>query len=101
MCYHDQYTLYVVPSYILYLTFLYRAPNVINSNPGMVMPSQKFNSDDEWLSYASKIIRAAIDYKQQIDKYVDLTPCVSSVYIIYKSIYFKVVVTVIIIAFPD
>ncbi|XP_067931343.1 carnitine O-acetyltransferase-like isoform X2 [Watersipora subatra] len=45
----------------------YRAPNVINSNPGMVMPTQRFNSDEEWLAYAARLIRAGIDYKQQID----------------------------------
>lgn len=50
-----------------------RGPNVINSNPGMVMPSQTFNSDNEWLAYAAKMIRAGIDYKQLIDKYVIFT----------------------------
>ncbi|KAF6034717.1 hypothetical protein EB796_006976 [Bugula neritina] len=45
----------------------YREPCVINSNPGMVMPSQKFNSDDDWLAYAARVARAAVDYKSLID----------------------------------
>ena len=41
---------------------------MINSNPGMIMPSQKFNTDDEWLAYASKLTRGVIEYKLKIDK---------------------------------
>jgi len=50
------------------MIMLCREPCVINSNPGMVMPAQKFNSDDDWLAYAARVARAAVDYKSLIDK---------------------------------
>lgn len=40
---------------------------MINSNPGMVMPSQSFCSDEDWLQYAAKFIRGALQFKSQID----------------------------------
>jgi len=36
----------------------------------MVMPSQKFASDAEWLAYAAKFTRGALEYKRLITKYV-------------------------------
>lgn len=45
----------------------YRDPVVLFSSPGLVFPFQKFNNENERLSYAAKLILASVAYKLQID----------------------------------
>ncbi|KAI4464457.1 carnitine o-acyltransferase [Holotrichia oblita] len=49
-----------------YLDFRY--PVVVYSSPGLVFPFENFEEEDDRLSYATKLILAAIDYKLQIDR---------------------------------
>ncbi|GBP40317.1 Carnitine O-acetyltransferase [Eumeta japonica] len=53
-----------------YLDF--RSPVVVYSNPGLVFPFQKFNTQDDQLRYAAQTLLAALDYKSLIDR--DLIP---------------------------
>lgn len=48
-----------------YLDFRY--PVVVYSSPGLVFPFENFENESDRLSYTSKLILAAIDYKLQID----------------------------------
>ena len=52
--------------------FKYRAPVVAWSSPGLVFPHVEFKDQTEQLTYASKLISAALDYKQLIDKFVQI-----------------------------
>lgn len=45
----------------------YRQPVVVFSSPGLVFPLHTFNSLDDQLSYASKMIYGALSYKEMID----------------------------------
>ncbi|XP_075213461.1 carnitine O-acetyltransferase-like isoform X2 [Lycorma delicatula] len=49
-----------------YLEF--RSPVVVHSSPGLVFPKQKFLNVEDVLSYTTKLISAAIDYKLKIDQ---------------------------------
>ncbi|XP_044750467.1 carnitine O-acetyltransferase-like [Coccinella septempunctata] len=46
----------------------YRDPVTVFSSPGLVCPLQQFSNEAERLSYASKMILGAINYKQLIDR---------------------------------
>lgn len=46
----------------------YRMPVVMYSSPGMVLPSQTFRTKEDQLTFASKVIAAALEYKALIDK---------------------------------
>lgn len=48
-----------------YLDF--RSPVVVYSNPGLVFPMRKFQTEDDQLQYAAKTLLAVLDYKQLID----------------------------------
>ena len=46
----------------------YRDPLTVWSNPGIVLPPQQFDNNDEiWLRHAAKIIDAALNYKSRLD----------------------------------
>lgn len=45
----------------------YRAPVVVNSNPGLYFETQKFPSQKEWLQYTSRVVWATLRFKQMID----------------------------------
>ncbi|CAI9714907.1 carnitine O-acetyltransferase-like isoform X1 [Octopus vulgaris] len=45
-----------------------RSPVVINSNPGMLLPLQKFEGEKEQLKFAAKIISGILDYKIMLDE---------------------------------
>lgn len=49
-----------------YLDF--RSPVVVWSSPGLVFPMEDFKNEDDRIAYTSKLILAALDYKQQIDE---------------------------------
>lgn len=46
----------------------YRDPVTVFSSPGLVCPLQQFSNEAERLSYASKMILGAINYKLLIDR---------------------------------
>lgn len=45
----------------------YRDPVSVWSSPGMTFPMKLFLKDNEWLTYASKIIMGMIKYKRKVD----------------------------------
>lgn len=47
-----------------YLDF--RSSVVVWSSPGLIFPIENFKSEDDRVAYTSKLILAALDYKQQI-----------------------------------
>jgi len=46
----------------------YRLPVVVHSNPGLIFPKQNFNSVEEQLIYAAKLIAGSLQYKALIDE---------------------------------
>ena len=50
--------------------FKFRMPVVVWSSPGLVFPLQKFDSTQDQLNYAAKMIAGALDYKKLIDRLV-------------------------------
>jgi len=45
-----------------------KIPLPINSNPGMVYPTENFADEDAYLRFASQLISGILDYKLVIDK---------------------------------
>jgi carnitine O-acetyltransferase len=44
-----------------------REPVVVNSNPGIRLANQTFDSTDAWLTYSAKLIRGILDFKYLLD----------------------------------
>jgi carnitine O-acetyltransferase len=46
----------------------YRLPVVVHSNPALIFPHQRFQTQEEFLKYAADLTVAALHYKSDIDK---------------------------------
>ena len=41
---------------------------VVNSSPGLLYPKQEFNSEEDQIDYAARVVSGFLDYKQMLDK---------------------------------
>uniref|UniRef100_A0A1B6MKJ0 Choline/carnitine acyltransferase domain-containing protein n=2 Tax=Graphocephala atropunctata TaxID=36148 RepID=A0A1B6MKJ0_9HEMI len=46
----------------------YRSPVVVFSSPGLVMPQQQFQSEDDQLHFTAQLVLAVLDFKSLIDR---------------------------------
>jgi len=47
----------------------YRLPCAIHVNPGIAYPEQNFETEEQWLRFAARMISGTLDYKDKIDKH--------------------------------
>ena len=51
---------------VAYLDF--RAPVTVNVSPGIRFALNKFESEDDWLGFATRFLSGVMDFKQLLDK---------------------------------